>query len=443
MSLGKSPFEAALLIIKDLYTLPTTAKMADLREHMSNPEDKVVAVSEGMVNALAVHYRNALKLGDKAKDVRVEALMLLERAAVMIQGREAIIKDIGVDELLLYLRDPAAEVRGVACVLLAQMAAFLDVRKALLDKRRTVDALVAVMTDPKETDDVACLAAGPLATLTNFDPYLDEKTIKRSIALLNTFAPQAKGRVSLSAKRDHKAIQHVTNLLLLLRNVSASEKEKKTIIETGATASCAAIFTASKSYTQELSRLATSVLVNTANNQAGKKAAVECKGCVKALCELACDAKLIQGLRENAVEALRNITENTKGLHQCTSTLLSKPSDAMRILGPRKMVQMLDPVFESKDPNKTAALLESLDLLMRDRKGLRAVWDIVELVDKLSLSLKKDDDEPGGKIRLLANKCLETLCTKMPEAKEELQRCMEKVPEVEQLLSESVSKIVG
>eukprot|EP00954_Amorphochlora_amoebiformis_P005479 431836-Amorphochlora_amoeboformis.AAC.4 len=124
----------------------------------------------------------------------------MDRAAVVMQGRDAILNDIGLEtvlneihdprvpahrslfspQILGYLKDSSPEVRSRACDLIATVSdnGIVEFRFRLgseFDDSHAINALVNVLNDPAESLDVVCRAVAPLAYLTEFDPELDQK----------------------------------------------------------------------------------------------------------------------------------------------------------------------------------------------------------------------------------------------------------------------------
>jgi len=404
MSLGRNPFHAALLIVNNVKSHPTAQQLEALHKFLSNQEDKMTAIAEGMVKSCGTHYKFSLR--PEIKDgnvVRAGLLKLMTAAAVVYQGRCAIFKSLGVDTVLGYLKDSDVETRCAACDLLKELSKYPDSSSVLLKGKKAVQGLVNLLIDQEECEAVVCRTIAPLASLAEFDPYLEEKPIAKVIAILKQFSPKAKGIPGGGMALDHEAIALTEDSLKLLLHATAAERQKRIAIDNGVVPTVSIIFD-SNEYYENMSRLATAVVLNTSIDEKGKAAAVDCKGCVPALCELACDKSIMAGLRENAVMALRSITENTKGLHQCTQVLLYKPQEAREILGDKRMAVMLSPVFDSEDAEEIRAALKSVELLLKDDKGAGAVWDIVEIIEKLVLSFGKDNGKKGvGNIKKLAN----------------------------------------
>merc|ERR1712196_266787 len=108
------------------------------------------------------------------------------------------------------------------------------------------------------------------------------------------------------------------------------------------------------------------------------------------------------------------------------------------------MAVMLSPVFDSEDAEEIRAALKSVELLLKDDKGAGAVWDIVEIIEKLVLSFGKDNGKKGvGNIKKLANTCLYGLCSKNEEACQELKFCLRKVesPGLVMSIAENVAEL--
>mmetsp|Transcript_23081 Transcript_23081/g.37076 ORF Transcript_23081/g.37076 Transcript_23081/m.37076 type:complete len:449 (+) Transcript_23081:123-1469(+) len=444
MSLGRNPFHAALLIVNNVKSHPTAQQLEALHKFLSNQEDKMTAIAEGMVKSCGTHYKFSLR--PEIKDgnvVRAGLLKLMTAAAVVYQGRCAIFKSLGVDTVLGYLKDSDVETRCAACDLLKELSKYPDSSSVLLKGKKAVQGLVNLLIDQEECEAVVCRTIAPLASLAEFDPYLEEKPIAKVIAILKQFSPKAKGIPGGGMALDHEAIALTEDSLKLLLHATAAERQKRIAIDNGVVPTVSIIFD-SNEYYENMSRLATAVVLNTSIDEKGKAAAVDCKGCVPALCELACDKSIMAGLRENAVMALRSITENTKGLHQCTQVLLYKPQEAREILGDKRMAVMLSPVFDSEDAEEIRAALKSVELLLKDDKGAGAVWDIVEIIEKLVLSFGKDNGKKGvGNIKKLANTCLYGLCSKNEEACQELKFCLRKVesPGLVMSIAENVAEL--
>jgi len=444
MSLGRNPFHAALLIVNNIKSHPTAQQLEALHKFLSNQEDKMTAIAEGMVKSCGTHYKFSQR--PEIKDgnvVRAGLLKLMTAAAVVYQGRCAIFKSLGVDTVLGYLKDSDVETRCAACDLLKELSKYPDSSSVLLKGKKAVQGLVNLLIDQEECEAVVCRTIAPLASLAEFDPYLEEKPIAKVIAILKQFSPKAKGIPGGGMALDHEAIALTEASLKLLLHATAAERQKRIAIDNGVVPTVSIIFD-SNEYYENMSRLATAVVLNTSIDEKGKAAAVDCKGCVPALCELACDKSIMAGLRENAVMALRSITENTKGLHQCTQVLLYKPQEAREILGDKRMAVMLSPVFDSEDAEEIRAALKSVELLLKDDKGAGAVWDIVEIIEKLVLSFGKDNGKKGvGNIKKLANTCLYGLCSKNEEACQELKFCLRKVesPGLVMSIAENVAEL--
>ena len=390
---------------------------------LGNQEDKVEAVRGGLVQALAARYGTAIA-GDSKEtaSVREWALKTMERCVRLIQGRDVVLKQVGLDRVLGYLKDPEPAVRNAACELLREMVQHSDAQAPMIGPSKK--ALIDVLNGDKD-DTVAIASLGPLAKLTEFNQEIDAKTMSRVVALLRDLTPRAVEKpADQGARIDMPAVRSLRDALQMLMNTASKGAEKKVAIDAGAVPAAAAVF-GSDAYGTETRRLASALAMAVTIDEAGKSAAIECKGCVSALCRLASEGKTGAGVAANATEALRNICENKKGLLQCTGVLLGAPRQARRILGPVKMVQLLDPVFSSGDNAQIKAMLGGFQVLLEDDEGVEAVWGCCEIVEKLIAAMDCDDSRTTE----LCNECLFALCSKSIDARAALRRatsCVEK-----------------
>jgi hypothetical protein len=393
-----TPFHATLAEVVRADLTVSEETITRLMGYLSSQEDKVRALRAGLVPSLfALYFIN------KSESTRHKLIRMLKSLVLLLPGREATLRDVGVPKLLDTLRDESAACREEACEVIEALSRFADSSRELHRDRLVYHALVTALNDPERR--VCRAAVLPLARLSEVDKGVDVATVQRLVTLL-------KDTASCVAREDQRAAEA---LLLCLCNISTVFANKETCIAAGAVAASAGFLAHGN---RELQRGATAVLMLLSTSLRGKEAEIDCAGVCETLSRLAADDKGDAAIRTNAEQAVQNLCESPRGLAVCGASLVSRPERACAILGVPLVVRVLQSLFSSRRSEDRERALYALDCVLDMPDGPRHALDCLEIVHTLTrLLLDWQGDELRERVTVA---CLVRLCAQNSALKMQL-----------------------
>lgn len=378
---------------------PVYQKLVDMQGFLSHQENKVYALERGLSASLTEHYFSCVN--DKSyEQTRVIIVQMIESMILLMRGRQILLDEkIGKGKALAMLNDPCKSVRKAACHMFSVLASFVDSQSELLKDRVVIEALTQVFM--KDDAEVGLQTVPGLTILSEFDPVMDKATIVK-LAKLLTNDPDL-----------HK-MTLCKQTLQCLWNVTCDLKEKEIAIDCGVTEAVGELLT-SKNF--HIRRLAAGCLMAISVAERGKEKLIANDQVLGNLCNIALNMETLGDLRQNAILTIRNVVENPQGLLDCGKYLVKECEILVEILSPDQIGRVVHSLLDVPAFYKYA--LDSLNLLIKSAVGRKAAWNILEIVPQLhSLSHKASNQRIKG----LARRCLETLCTDNPDAQLELDK---------------------
>lgn len=375
---------------------PSHADVLRLREWVSRPEDKIVAINRGLSAA-------ALQSLPLASTPRAELLRLLTDLVALRQGREAVLP-AGLPAVLEAVRDADAETRTEACRLVAAAARFPEANRQLKEAKA---ALIALLADKDSAADPAAAnaALAALAELSQYDMAASPDTVALVVRLLRSFP--ADDALSLGSARH--ALQY-------LWNVTADDANKELAIGEGA---AAALGEALASPHRSNRRRAAGALSLITTALSGKEAVAADAGLVRALAALAAPDTPAD-LRQNVVLVIRNVAESPRGRAAFGLALASRPAVACEILGHAAVARVVEALLDAGDE---ALALDALEFLTRTEKGARAAADnCLEVVLRVCDAMV--GNQADARVTLVCAECLAVLCEGSDQLRQQLRRRM-------------------
>lgn len=373
-----TPFQRNLLEVVDAETLPTYDTLNGLLQYLSNQVNKARSIEKNLLSACFQHYSVALtETPDESVQSRVILIQIIAKLLTVSAGQLKILSsdNIGISAILSLLDDPAKECRLAACLVLDRLAFLPDLNKELLDEKNGVmDKLYSVFLQDTDTEvQAATLTA--LSALSEFDPEISRESMAQCVDLLKSTYPVSDSKVGLT---DVKKIKLVRSLLTTLVNVCCDANMKEMAVQLKVLDATATLISVPD---EGICKNASSVICAVTVAQSGKLAAIQVPGLLDELCKIALDRESQFQTRQNAKQAIRNISANGKGLSLCGKTLLADASVLLEILTLREAGIVVDQNLG--DAESSANVIDLLHVMCETAKGQRACFNIVEIIPRL------------------------------------------------------------
>lgn len=381
---------------------PSKDYLEHLETYLSHQEDKLHAINRGLIPSLFKHYAT-LRQNSERQDSRLVIVRILESLMMLKVGRDILFSKIGTAKALAFLTDEALAVRVMGSKLLGKLAYFPDAQDEILQDRVIIDALIEVFLNDEIEVGLATVPA--LASLCEFEPKIDQKTIQRLLEILRHHSELIHKGNSLDLCRD---------ILQCIWNVSCDTSVKEIAIDCKVVDAVSPLL---RSRNQEIRRLSSGILNAISVAARGKRDIISHDYAVSNLCSVALNIKAPTEMRQNAILAIRNVADESTGLHACGKHLITECDILDEILTHEQTAKIIASLIT--DQKYETNSLQALNILVKDTAGRKAAFNIFGIVPRLyALEHSGNNQRTKG----LARRALEALCADNPLAQAEVDK---------------------